>query len=153
MVEKFSWVLFIESLKTWCKVLHPANDLDVRSIFYKATYAMQTTFVCKLWKLQSGPPDQDLSQVDSSFYCKSVELGKSVMRRSTLCSWLQIHMDLDRFLVANLSKKALQCINAKTYSLISFLQPRTCIGLWQKCCTHTCFIKNLTYSFGTDTWQ
>ena len=28
-------------------------------ILYKATYAMQTTFVCELWKLQSGPPDQD----------------------------------------------------------------------------------------------
>jgi len=26
---------------------------------YMATYAMQTTFVCKLWKLQFGPPDQD----------------------------------------------------------------------------------------------
>ena len=25
---------------------------------FKATYAMQTTFVCKLWKLQSGPSDQ-----------------------------------------------------------------------------------------------
>ena len=24
-----------------------------------ATYAMQTTFVCKLWKLQYGPLDQD----------------------------------------------------------------------------------------------
>ena len=31
----------------------------IHYITYLATYAMQTTFVCKLWKLQSGPSDQD----------------------------------------------------------------------------------------------
>ena len=41
------------------------NDINFRKgisslfhIFILATYAMQTTFICRLWKLQSEPSDQ-----------------------------------------------------------------------------------------------
>ena len=47
--------------------------------FLKATYAMQTTFVCKLWKLQSGLSDQDPRRG-----ARGVEVGicKSVITES-----------------------------------------------------------------------
>jgi len=41
------------------KIRIPIHKLMVELNYIKAMYAMQTTFVCKLWKLQSGPPDQD----------------------------------------------------------------------------------------------
>ena len=57
------------------KIRIPIHKLMVELNYIKAMYAMQTTFVCKLWKLQSGPPDQDPrggAEVVGGEICKSV---------------------------------------------------------------------------------